>query len=114
MAQEVSLHLEEANNTELLRERESALIKIIEAIQLVIVSNEWSTLKTLVFDSRIESLEKQLKSESEGHTLNDSEIYRLQGRLFEARKYNLDKLQETYREELSKIKKRIITQPTER
>ncbi len=109
---EVSLTLEQSDNTELLREREANLVKVIESIEAVSQSSDWSTLKS-VFDSRTESLEKQLRSESEQHTLNDSEMYRLQGRLFEARKYNLDKLNETYREELSNIR-RTLTQPTER
>ncbi len=115
MAQgEVTLSLEEKDNTPLLREKESNLIKIIEALQNVSSTEDWSTLKTLVFDSRIDSLKKQLESESQKLVLNDSVIYRLQGKLYEAKKYDLDNLVETYRIELSNIKKRIITQPTER
>lgn len=114
MVQDVPLTLEESDKTELLRERESTLIRIIEAIENIAQLPEWSTLKTLIFDSRIEHLEKQLKSESEQNKLNESEVYRLQGRLFEARKYNLETLQKMYRDELTNIKKLIITQPTER
>lgn len=102
----VSLKLDETvDNSENLRERESQLVRIIDAIEGISQSVEWSTLKSLVFDNRIGKLEKQLKSESEKSELKDSEIYRLQGRLFEARKYDLVKLIETYRLELTKIRK---------
>lgn len=97
---------------EKLREREGELVRVIEAINRIKEIEEWSTLKALIFDSRVESLEKQLKQESESLKLNDSEIYRLQGKLSEAKKYNLDSLVEDYRGELLKIRRLIP--PTER
>lgn len=110
--EEVSLSIEQPSDSiELYREKESGLIRIIEAIERIVKTDEWSLLRSL-FDSRIESLEKQLTSESLKSKLDDSEIYRLQGKLFEAKKYNLDKLAESSRVELSNIKK--LTQPTER
>lgn len=113
--EEVTLSLEEADNTPLLRERESVLIQIIEALQNVSITEEWSTLKSLIFDGTVESLERQLRSESEKSELNPSRIHQLQGELRWARKYaDLSKLAESYRIELSNIKKRILTQPTER
>lgn len=108
----VGIILEEPVNLDSYNERQATLVRIIEAIDGIRNSIEWSTLKKEIFDSRIESLEKQMKFESEGLSIRDSELYRLQGRLFEARKYDLDKLRETYLLELSKIKK--LTQPTER
>ena len=102
----VSLTLEEkVDNTDTLMEREGQVVKIIEALEGIKQSVEWSTLKSLVFDSRIESIERQLKSEAEKPKLDDSEIYRLQGKLYEAKKYDLDKLIETYRVVLSQIRK---------
>lgn len=107
-----SFTLEEVDNSALLKEKEATLIRIIEAIDGLRKSVEWSTLKREIFTSRIESLERGLKNLSEANTLTDSEIYRIQGRLFEARKYDLDKLRETYLLELSGLRK--LTQPTER
>lgn len=92
-----------------LRERESVLIRLITAIESVQSSEEWSTLKSVIFDSREESLEKQIRSESMAQTIDDSELYRLQGRLFEAKKYDLGALVESYRVELRNIKKLIPT-----
>lgn len=103
--------VQEVDNT-LLREEESRLVKIIEAITKINKLDDWSTLKSLVFDSRIESIEKKISNESSKLKIEDSELYRLQGRLFEAKKYDLDKLLDTYRLELSRIRK--LTQPTER
>lgn len=99
------LTLEEMVNPESYRERQSTLIRILEAIDGLRNSEEWSTLKKEIFDSRVESLEKQMRNESESNEIKDSNLYRLQGRLFEARKYDLDKLREIHLSELSKIKK---------
>lgn len=109
----VSLSLDNpVDRSKELGEAEARLIRIIEAVSKVISSDEWSTLKNLVFDRRVENLEKQLLTESEKLIINDSELYRLQGRLFEARKYDLHKLNESFRLELVNIRK--LTQPTER
>ena len=111
---EISLSLEEqVDNTEIYREKESELIRIIEAINGIKSSAEWSTLKKYIFDSLVESLEKRLRDQSEQLILDAPLIHRLQGQLIWARKYSdLDKLEDNYRIELSKIKK--LTQPTER
>lgn len=110
--EKVSLSLEDkVDNTEALKQKEAEVVKIIEAIRTILSTAEWSTLKS-VFDSRVEDLERRLRVESERISLNDSEIYRLQGRLSEARKYDLEKLAEVYRLELTNIRK--LTQPTER
>lgn len=99
------LSLAESVNPEVYRERQATVVRIIEAIDELSKSAEWSTLKREIFDSRVESLEKQLRVESESHEINDSNLYRLQGRLFEARKYDLTKLRESFLLELSKLKK---------
>lgn len=106
---EFSLSLEEpVDRSEQLRMEESRLIRIIEAIDVVLGSDGWSNLNSLIFANRIESLESQLKAQVEQAVLNQPEIYRLQGRLYEARKYDLDKMSKTFRTDLSHIKKLII------
>lgn len=113
ITKEVSLSLDEkVDTTEQLGIEESRLVRIIEAIGRINVSEDWSTLKSLIFDSRIEQLKKQLTSECEKRELDTAEIYRLQGKLYEAKKYDLDNLVKTRRIELLKIRK--LTQPTER
>lgn len=105
---EVTLSLDESfDNTERLREKESTLLKIIEALEGIKVSEDWSTLKLLIFDSLLENLEKRLKSESEQLELKPNQIHQLQGQLFWARKYaDLDKLTNMYRVELANIRKK--------
>ncbi len=113
IVESVPLSLEEPlDRTELLREKEALLVRILEAIKEVESTSGWSTLKSLVLSKRIEALEKQLTAESEKEVIDTSKLYKLQGRLLEARKYDLDKLAESFRLELSNIKK--LTQPTER
>lgn len=107
---DMTLSLEEpVKNTEHLREEVSRLTRILEAIGAIENSEEWRTLKREIFDSTVENLEKRLKNESEKLQIDASELYRLQGQLFWARKYaNLTKLSESYKLELSNIKKLII------
>lgn len=110
----VKLSLEEPSlNLEPLRESEAKIVRIIEAIVKLEKSEEWSTLKSLIFDEALESLEKRLKLESKSAKLDDSKIYRLQGELSWAEKYaDLHKLAQVYRQELTNIRK--LTQPTKR
>ena len=111
----VPLNLEEpVIQTESLREREAILVRIIEAIVKIEQSEEWSTLKSLIFDGTVENLEKRLKFEAEQLDLKPALLNQLQGQLIWARKYaNLSKLAEGHRLELVNIRK-ILTQPTER
>lgn len=96
-----------------LREKEAVLVRIIEALSKIEQSEEWSTLKSLIFDGAVENLEKRLKFESEQLKLEPASIYRLQGQLIWARKYaDLRKLADGHRLELVNIRK--LTQPTER
>lgn len=107
-------------DTEHLREKEAQAVRIIEAIERIKDSEEWSSLKSLIFASLAENLEKKLKFEAEKMELDNPTIYRLQGQLLWARKYaDLAKLAESYRIELSNIRKQLpkgadLTQPTER
>lgn len=114
VADDMSLSLEESvDNTEHLGERQSELVRIIEAIERIDESDEWSTLKSLIFSHTVESLEKRLKNESERLEIHVPLIHQIQGQLMWARKYaDLNKLAESYRVELANIKR--LTQPTER
>lgn len=100
--------------SERLGEREGELVRIIEAIRVVQNSEGWSTLKTLVFNGVLDSLEHRLSSESHKPELDQPEMYRLQGQIIWARKYaNLDTLANSYRLELINVRSQL-TPPTER
>lgn len=97
-----------------LGERESELVRIIEAIRAIDSSEGWSTLKTLVFDGVLESLEHRLVSASNATELDQPEMYRLQGQIAWAKKYsNLDTLANSFRRELINVRSQL-TPPTER
>lgn len=88
-----------------LRERDSEMLRVLESLTAVENSNEWSTLRELAFDKRLESLEKSLILESKKDEVNLPEVYRLQGRISEARR--LTKLSETYKLERVNIKRQL-------
>lgn len=86
-------------------ERESKLVRLIESFKAIEESREWSTLRELMFDGRVDTLENQLKSESKKTKLDNAEMYRLQGRIAEAKRY-MSPLT-TLRLELNNIRKQI-------
>lgn len=91
-----------------LRQRQMDVAKIIESLQKILESTEWTMLKTLIFDGMVDSLEKRLKSESEKKELDIPEIYRLNGQLTWARRYaDLTKLIDVYKLELNSLRNKL-------
>lgn len=89
-----------------LRERESELVNIIEIINVVQGSADWSQIKKVLFTPLVSSLEKQLKQEAEKEDVHVSRLHKIQGKLEIARKYedlNLD----NFRNELSNVRKQL-------
>lgn len=86
--------------------REAELIKLISLLDRVLENRDWQQLSEMVFEPRVTSLEKLLELESKKSQLCEPEIYRFQGRLIEAEKYQLEKLRKTYKVELENIRKR--------
>lgn len=90
------------------RQREGELTKIIEALKRIEASEDWSTLKTEVFDGALDSLEGRLVSECKKPVLNNPEIYRLQGQIQWAKKYaDLATLTQAYRLELIRLRQQL-------
>lgn len=91
-----------------LREKEVELVKIIETIKKISQTEEWSTLKKLIFDSLVESLDRRMTMETNKQPLDVPVIYSLQGQLVWARKYtDFDKLADVYRTELTNVRQQI-------
>lgn len=105
----VSLSLEkEVDRSPQLIEREARLIKIIEAIQKVERTQEWSTLKTEVFDGIVNVLEKEIKDEAKKENPDTMKLNRLAGQLKWAEKYSdLTKLEHVFRQELNGLRKTL-------
>lgn len=74
-----------------LRERDTHLIRLVEAIQAIQRTPEWSTLKE-EFDGEIARLERLLLVEARKKEVSLPEVYRLQGRIEEAKRVSLEKL----------------------
>ena len=92
----------------MLREREAKLLSIINAIQGINQTREWSTLKEEVFDSLSETLEKQIGIEARKETPDTLKLNRLAGQLKWAEKYSdLTKLEQVFRIELTNIRKQL-------
>lgn len=91
-----------------LRAEEARLVRITEALQGIQGSKEWSTLKTEVFDTLVNVLEKDLKTEAEKNDPSPSKLNRIAGELKWARKYSdLTKLEATYRIELLRVRQQL-------
>lgn len=91
-----------------LRERESELVKLIDVITRINSNSDWLTLKPLLFESELASIEKKLKNESERDILNPSRIHQLQGEQRLAKKYK-DLGLESYRKELQNVRSQLKT-----
>ena len=105
---ENTLQEPEFDRTPMLEEKRAELLKIIEAINKVANSSEWNVLKDYVFDGLVESLERRIKFESAKTTLDDAEIYRLQGTLNLAKKYaDFSTLGDAYKVELKNVRKQL-------
>lgn len=100
----VSLELDEPMDTgPLLRQRETELIAIIEALENIQASDYWKLLKDKLFDGVVESLRRRLLKEKDS-----AEIFRLQGQVVWAEKYSdLSKLTTAFRNELANVKSKL-------
>ena len=91
-----------------LLKRQAELLKIVESFEKLAVSIEWATLKELVFDKTLASIEKQLFSAVTSRELDTAKIYKLQGEYEWAKKYaNITSFIETSVKELENINQRL-------
>ena len=99
---------EEFDRTPWLRGRETELVKIIEAMKRVAVSDDWSTLKSNIFDGVVEFLEKELLTEAKKDQPDTLKLASLKGQFVWAKKYaDLDSLTNAYKNELLGIRKQL-------
>ncbi len=86
----------------LLREKITKLTEIIEALSNISQSSYWNVLRENEFDSDLHTLISRLEKEKD-----TIEIYRLQGRIEQARRYELVDLLQARRAELERIKDKL-------
>lgn len=105
---------QEKPNSTPLREREAKLMRVLESLGALSQSNEWSTLKTELFDEVLESIEKKMRVEAGKAEISTPELYRLQGERKWAKRYaDPISLIQNYRVELAHIRKQL-NPPAER
>lgn len=105
--QDVDLSLEDSGiSQETLAERESEIVKILEAVREVQKTRAWSTLKDYVFKGLAESLLKELTREARRDNPDTLKLARLAGQLQWAERYaDLSKFEAEFKAQLSSIKR---------
>ena len=97
-----------------LQEKRASLTRSIEALQKVANLRDWTVLRDEMFDGVVESLERELRTESLKKDLDNSKIHSLQGQLVWARKYtDLKSLADGLKVELKRIKKLLHGRETD-
>lgn len=105
--QTVSLELDSpVDLTVSLRERETELVRIVEALERVGLSRDWQLLEDLIFKGVLTALNRELATEIKKQPLNGPKIHSLNGQIKWAEKFiNLASLASIYKQELSSIRK---------
>ncbi len=91
-----------------LRDRQNELLAIIPAIDEVLQSKAWQTLKELLWDKEIERTERMLLSEAKKGEPELKALYKLQGELSRTQRYDLKSYAEMLKNELQGIKDKLI------
>lgn len=92
-------------NASKLRDRQADLVLMIEAIDEVLKTKAWQTLKELVWDSEVQRIERLLLGEAKSDEPKLKELYTLQGQLSRAKQYgDLKSYAEMWTKELKAIK----------
>lgn len=103
-----SVEPEDDKKEEILGAREAELVRMIEALQGIRQSKEWSSLKELVFDGLKSNLETRLLAAAREGKPDTHFMSNLSGQLFWAEKFSdLSKLEAQYRVELKNVKLRL-------
>lgn len=92
----------------LLREEQARLVKLIEALVKLDKSEEWNTLKELVYDKSLLAIERQLLQEALSKDIKTEKLYHLQGQWAWAKQFcDVNRFVVTLKQQLEEIKKRI-------
>lgn len=105
----IDLHVEEpVDKSEQFRAEEARLVKIIESLQGVQQTSEWSSLKELIFDGLPKRLKSELLTEAKRENPDTNKLNRITGELKWADKFSdLKKLEDSYRVELTNVRIRL-------
>lgn len=109
-----SVHINQEEIAQRLNSEEARLLRIIEALQTVNSSKEWSSLKTEVFDNLVNVLEKDLRTEAEKTDPSPNKLNRIMGKLEWARRFSdLQKFENEKRIELQNVRLNLYGKKSE-
>lgn len=98
----------EIEDKKLYQERHNELVKIVESFASLEKSEEWATLKELVFDKELEKINRLITIEALNGVIDVSKMYRLQGRRDFARQFcDVKKYVDMLVKQLEELKKHI-------
>jgi len=96
-------------NKALLREEQTRLIKIIEALSKLDKSKEWESLKEEVYAKSLLAIERQMLNECMSPTIKTDKLYKLQGEWAWAKQFaDVDRYVDSLKRQLEQIKKKLL------
>lgn len=103
-----------ASPDEYLVDRETKLLKTVAAIQEILKTKEWSTLKELEFDGLKSNLERQILVEAKQTNPDSNKLNRLAGELKWAERFSdFKKWEQALRVELTNVRQNLHGTPKE-
>lgn len=100
--------MEEAELKVQREKRYDELVKIVESFERLEKSEEWGVLKEYVFSKSLISIERQLLNAANEIPIDIPKVYKLQGELSWARRFNdINRFIETYKQQLIDAKSKI-------
>lgn len=92
----------------LLREKQTELVKIIDALSKLENSKEWGILKDLIFDKALAGIERQILNIALAKDIDVNALYKLQGEWAWSKHYNdLRQFGEVLKKQLEDIKSKL-------
>lgn len=106
--EQFNLENAEPDRTPWLKDREAFLVRHVETLRRVAVSEDWSSLKKMLWDDVVQTLERQQKEEAEKNSPDPMTLTRINGQLVWARKYSdLNKLADFFMNELKSVRQQL-------
>lgn len=91
-----------------LREKQTELVKILEALDGLSKIKEWKVLQELLFAPSLEAIERQVKNEALALEIDEKKLYKLQGEWVWARQFmNVSEFTKTLKHQLEGIKNKL-------
>ena len=92
----------------LLRERQTEIRKILEAIDELQQTKGWKTLQEVLFSKSLDAIERQLKNEALAVKVDTDKIYKLQGEWVWAKQFmDIPSFTKTLKAQLTELNRKL-------